>query len=292
MAHTCVYREFSSGGIDRLSAAICTARRTAEGLRTEECKYYSWKFNMIRASKPQKNLVDRLIASLQQDEFVLYAQSIIPLAPQAGERPFQEIFVRFKEEDTKLLPPGTFFPVLEECKLLPYLDRWVVNRLARWVRSAVNIKSDWPIPRNNVNLSEATLIDPALGKYVCKYVDDSYLSNGALGFEIALDSAVAHEASVRKLMAEVRPYGCSLTLSGVDGSKASFSELKDLAPDYIKISSTNVAPAELPEITQKCQAAGIKTIGEHVESSKMLQNLRESRIDFAQGFDISPVVPL
>jgi EAL domain-containing protein (putative c-di-GMP-specific phosphodiesterase class I) len=247
---------------------------------------------MAKGPEPQKSLVDRLIASLQQDEFVLYAQAIMPLAPQNRERPFQEIFVRFKEEDAKLLPPGTFFPVLEECQLLPYLDRWVTNRLARWVRSAVGIKPDWAIPRNNVNLSEATLADPGYGQYVCKYVDDSYLSDGALGFEIALDRAVTHEASVRKLMAEVRPYGCSLTLSGFDGSRASFSELKDLAPDYIKISAANMAPAELPEINQKCQALGIKTIAEHVESIQMLQQLRDSKIDFAQGFDISPVKPL
>ncbi|HWH46526.1 MAG TPA: EAL domain-containing protein, partial [Burkholderiales bacterium] len=92
---------------------------------------------MSSEPKSSRSLADRLMASLQQDEFVLYAQSILPLVPQSGERPFQEIFVRFKEEDAKLLPPGTFFPVLEEAKLLPYLDRWVANRLARWVRSAV-----------------------------------------------------------------------------------------------------------------------------------------------------------
>lgn len=247
---------------------------------------------MARAPEPQKSLVDRLIASLQQDEFVLYAQSIMPLAPQSGERPFQEIFVRFKEEDAKLLPPGTFFPVLEECQLLPYLDRWVANRLARWVRNAVVIKPDWPIPRNNVNLSEATLADPHYGQYVCKYVDDSYLSDGALGFEIAWESAIAHEASLRQLMAVVRPYGCSLTLSGFDGSEASFSVLKALAPNFVKISVTNVTPAKLAEINRKCQALGIKTIAEHVESKQMLQHLRQSKIDFAQGFEISPVQPL
>jgi len=247
---------------------------------------------MAREPGPQKVLVDRLIAALQQDEFVLYAQNIMPLAPQAGQRRFQEIFVRFKEEDTKLLPPGTFFPVLEECKLLPYLDRWVANRLARWVRSAVSIKPNWLIPRNNVNLSDATLSDPGYGEYVRKYVDNSYLSGGALGFEIALDSAIAHEKSLRKLMTEVRPYGCSLTLSGFDGSTASFSELKDLTPNFIKISAASVSLARLSEINRKCQTLRIKTIVEHVESGKMLQYLRQSKIDFAQGFAISPVKPL
>lgn len=247
---------------------------------------------MTRKPELRKSLADRLIASLQQDEFVLYAQSIVPLAPQSRERPFQEIFVRFKEEDAKLLPPGTFFPVLEECQLLPYLDRWVANRLARWVRSAVGVKPDWTIPRNNVNLSEATLADRDYGRYVCKYVDDSYLSDGALGFEIALEIAVANEAALRKLMAEVRPYGCTLTLSGFDGSQASFAVLKALSPNFVKISATNVIPAKLAEIGHKCRALEIKTIAEHVESKQMLQHLRQSKIDFAQGFEISPVKPL
>ncbi len=247
---------------------------------------------MARQPEPQKSLVDRLIASLQQDEFVLYMQAIVPIAPQRGERPFQEIFVRFKEEDAKLLPPGTFFPILEECQLLPYLDRWVANRLARWVRRAVGIKPDWPIPRNNVNLSEATLDDADFGQYVCKYVNNSYLSGGALGFEIALEVAIANEASLRQLMAEVRPFGCTLTISDFDGSDASFLRLKGLTPEFIKISTANVGPSKLSEIARKCHALEIKSIAEHVESKQMLQHLRQSRIDFAQGYEIAPVKPL
>jgi EAL domain-containing protein (putative c-di-GMP-specific phosphodiesterase class I) len=247
---------------------------------------------MARVPEPQKSLVERLIASLQQDEFVLYTQAIVPLAPQRGERPFQEIFVRFKEEDAKLLPPGTFFPILEECHLLPYLDRWVANRLARWVRRALSIKPDWPVPRNNVNLSEATLDDADFGQYVCKYVNDSYLSGGALGFEIALDVAIAHEKSLRQLMAEVRPFGCTLTISDFDGSDATFLRLKGLTPEFIKISAANIAPNKLADVARKCQALGIKTIAEHVESKQTLQHLRQSKIDFAQGFEISPVKQL
>lgn len=167
---------------------------------------------MSNQPEPQKDIADRLMAALQQDEFVLYTQTIVPLDPQREKRPFQEIFVRFKEEDAKLLPPGTFFSVLEECHLLPYLDRWVVNRLARWVRGALGIKSDWPIPCNNVNLSDATLADPDFGRYVCKYVDDSFLSDGALGFEIAFDSAMEHQDSLQHLMAQIRPHGCNLKI--------------------------------------------------------------------------------
>jgi len=247
---------------------------------------------MASKPEPQKSLTDRLIASLQQDEYVLYAQLIIPIAPQNGERPFQEIFIRFKEEDAKLLPPGSFFPILEECHLLPYLDRWVVNQLARWVRGALSNRSNWQVPRSNVNLSAQTLVDPELGKYVRTYVDDSCLSNGALGFEIAWDDAIEHQESLRRLMAELRPHGCSFALTDFDGSEPSFAMLKTFAPHFVKISSAAVNPETLAEINHQCHLLECKTIIEHVENEKLLEHMRLTKVDFGQGFEISPVQPL
>ncbi|MGH8767379.1 MAG: EAL domain-containing protein, partial [Burkholderiales bacterium] len=94
------------------------------------------------------------------------------------------------------------------------------------------------------------------------------------------------------LMAEVRPFGCPLTISDFDGSDASFLRLKGLTPEFIKISAANIGPSKLSELARKCQALEIKTIAEHVESKQTLQHLRQSRIDFAQGYEIAPVKPL
>jgi EAL domain-containing protein (putative c-di-GMP-specific phosphodiesterase class I) len=246
------------------------------------------------ASKPelQKSLTDRLIASLQQDEFVLYAQPIIPIAPQREKRLFQEIFVRFREEDANLLPPGSFLLILAECGLLPYLDRWVVHQMARWVRGALSIKADWRVPRSNVNLSGQTLVDPEFGEYVRRYVDDSYLSNGAIGFEIDWNDAIERQESLRRLMAELRPHGCYFTLADFDGSEPSFAMLKTFAPHFVKISSATVDPATLADINRQCHLLECKTIIEHVENGKVLEHIRLTKVDFAQGFEISPVQPL
>ena len=232
------------------------------------------------------------MSALQRDEFVLYAQSIVPLVAQNDARPFQEIYVRFKEEDAKLLPPGTFFPLLEECGMLPYLDRWVVNRLARWVRSGLKVKPDWKIPHCNVNLSDETIADPTFADYVLKYVDHSYLSGGVLGFDISCDSAIARREPLRRLMARLRPYGGNLTIAGFDGSEAKLKELEAFDPDFIKISAASVDPAKVPEINRMCHGLGATTIAEHVENSRVLEHLRRCKIDFGQGFAISPVEPL
>jgi EAL domain-containing protein (putative c-di-GMP-specific phosphodiesterase class I) len=248
--------------------------------------------NMNPEPETQRDIAGRLMAALQQDEFVLYTQSIVPLVPQADNRAFQEIFVRFKEEDAKLLPPGTFFPVLEECGLLPYLDRWVVNRLARFVRGGLKFLPDWKIPRYNVNLSDETLADPKFGNYVLKYVDNSFLSGGALGFEISCGSAMANRESVRRLMTALRAYGCNLTISGFDGSEELQAELKALAPEFVKISALGVDPARVSEINRMCHAVRARSIAENIENERVLDHLRRCKIDFGQGFKIAPVEAL
>lgn len=50
--------------------------------------------NMNSEPETEKDIADRLISALQQDEFVLYTQSILPLVPQRDDRAFKEIFVR------------------------------------------------------------------------------------------------------------------------------------------------------------------------------------------------------
>src|SRR5215470_3539675 len=52
----------------------------------------------------QKNIADKLIAALKTGGFVLYAQKILALADSGEKRPFQEVLVRFKEEEEKV--PG------------------------------------------------------------------------------------------------------------------------------------------------------------------------------------------
>ena len=240
----------------------------------------------------EKDIANRLMTALQKDEFVLYAQTIVPLGAPQKQRLFQEIFVRFKEEDAMLLPPGTFFPILEEYRLLPYLDRWVVNRLARWVRGALRVKADWQVPSSNVNLSSETLLDADFGAYVRKYAANSFLAKGAIGFEITWDTALKNATWVRRLMGDLRLHGCGFTLSGIDGSAESFAAMSAFTPNFVKMSATSVNPAKMPEIQRRCHLLGGKTIVEHVENDQVLGHLRRLKIDFVQGFQLSPVEPL
>lgn len=240
----------------------------------------------------EQDLAGRLFAAMQDDEFVLHSQAILPLARQSDGRAFNEVYVRFQEEDEKLLPPGMFLPVLEESGMLPLLDRWVINRMARHVRAGLRQDPQWNVPRYIVNLSDETLADEDFLDYVLQYADNSYLSFGVLGFDIPCASAVANLGSLMVLMDELRPHGCSLTVADFESAQDMMSELKVLEPQFVKINANGVDPEALPELHRRCQELGAQTIAEYVEDAKVLDRMRKSKLDFAQGFGLAKVKPL
>jgi len=246
---------------------------------------------MAIEQNPPRSMAERLIRALEKDEFALYAQDIVSLGP-IKERPFQEIFVRFKEEDAKLIPPGDFFGVLEEHGLLPQLDRWVVNCLARWVRTRLSITPEWAVPRSNVNLSRQTLDDPHYVEYVRSYVEGPFLANGAVAFEIGVDNAFDYHEAVKHLITTLQSNASCITLAGFDASDRAIQMLKALGPDFVKIDSSSVGFEELVEVVRICRVFRTKTIVEFVESQDALQRAEKARADFAQGFGIAAVQPL
>jgi EAL domain-containing protein (putative c-di-GMP-specific phosphodiesterase class I) len=255
---------------------------------------------MDQAVAPNQDLTDRLISALRGDEFILYAQPIVPLAPNESARPFQEILIRFQEEEAKLLPPGSFFPILEEYGLMPYVDRWVVGRIAKWVRSALTIKPDWPVPHSSINLSAVTLSGRNFAEYTRKHLQAAALPGGTVSFEVTCDSAGQNVESLLDLMAQLRPAGCGFILARFDGGKEAFALLRRLAPEFVKLSPglvrmLNQGRAGLDRvdaINRECHALGIKTIAEHVESDQTIAQLLGLGVDFGQGFGIQAPRPL
>ena len=245
-------------------------------------------------SAVRKDVTDKLVSALKTGGFVLYSQKIVQLAP-GDARPFQEVLVRFKEEEEKLLPPGTFFPMLQEYRLLPHVDRWVVGRLAAWIQEARAKKPDWPVPANGVNLSEDTLREPRFADFVLKTLQSSNLPEGTLSFELGWDTALLNADPLKNIQARLGPAACRFTLAGFDGSEGSFNFLKVVKPDFVKLTygivrdiGRSLAASEKTEsINRKCRAMGIKTIAEYVESREVLEHLRLIEVDFAQGLVVS-----
>lgn len=248
----------------------------------------------------QQGTKDKFIAALSQDGFILYAQTIRPISPAADRSGFQEILIRYREEEEKLLPPGGFFPILESNGLMTTLDRWVVNRVIKWlVAKRPGGKGPNP-PKCSINLSGDSVADAGFAKFVKERLEPGRVARDRIAFEILEEDANEHAIALGKVIEELGPLGCSFVISGYTGEFFSADMLQALMVNFVKIDNRIVrnlhqhdgSYVTADSIHRMCQDLGIRTIAEFVERPETLRKLEQLGVDYAQGYGIAKPAPL
>lgn len=254
------------------------------------------KFDPVR-----RDIADRLIAALKADEFLLYAQPIKPIGAAGGKPGYQEILVRFAEEEEKLLHPGGFFPILEQHNLMATLDRWVVGSVLRWL--AARQKSS---PANgtaahcSINLSSDSILGNGFVEFVAEQLKASNVPGERILFEISEQDADRHALALDRFILPLKPLGCGFVVTGYTGELVSGEMLQALGVNLLKIDGHIVRRIHEDAqsfdralaIHRSCRDIGVRTIAELVELKKTLDKLREIGVDYAQGYGIARPAPL
>lgn len=229
----------------------------------------------------------RLRTALAKDELTLYCQPIRTLRG-GPTHPIAEVLVRLREEESAMLPPGEFLPVFEHYRMMPELDRWVVRAVvARLARGA-------KVPRFSVNLSGQTLEDPEFPKFVAGELMAARVAPQALLFEVDESDLLAHAPAVGRFAAAVKTIGIGLMADGFGRRAASFTPLKPLAPDFIKIDgsvtrrvlASETASNKVRAITRLAETLDLGTVAECVEDQDVLVRLKALGVGYVQGFGV------
>ena len=242
----------------------------------------------------------KLIRAIEHDEFILFAQKILPLKPLPFDHGCYEILLRLKEEEDNLLPPGGFIPVAERYGLTEKIDRWVIRTVFNWSMLQKRDNPQWDIPMYCVNLSESSVGDLEFARYVRTELQRSGFPASQLCFEIGELDTIAHHKNVAYFIAALKPVGCRFTVDAFGSIKLSFAHLNGLAFDFVKIDGvliqnlfkTPMMMTKLKAIVGVCEKLGIHTIAEFVEDDKTLAALKDAGIDYAQGFGIDRPGPI
>lgn len=251
-------------------------------------------------ASPLDNTAARLIDALNQDRFVLHQQPIVPIRAGTREQAYQEIYVRFQEEEEKLLPPGTFIPVLESCHLMHLLDRWVINRVIKWIHASRRHDPSWSAPCCSINLSNDSLTDPDSARFVIQQSQKGRISGRKLAFEVAEDDARTHADVLAALARELKPVGCAFTVTGYSGALIDVETLQAMRIGRVKldvdvVTSLHSDPQSVRRarhIQDACESRGIETIAEFVERQDTLEHLIGLGVRYAQGYGIGHSKPL
>jgi len=238
--------------------------------------------------------VSRLTEAIKTERLVLYCQDIAPVRPDSGKRHHFEVLVRMMDKAGELVMPGKFLPAAERYNLVLALDRWVIARSFAWYAAS---RQDQVM---SINLSGSSLADDSILGFVKDALARHSVPPSSVCFEITETAAIANLDCAIRFINELRQLGCLFALDDFGSGLSSFSYLRNLPVNYLKIDGSfirgldtdPVNAAMVNAIVQLGKVMGIETIAEFVENETILQLLTEIGVDYAQGYGIARPRPL
>jgi diguanylate cyclase (GGDEF)-like protein len=234
------------------------------------------------ASGPNHKLTwaDRIREAIDHQRIVVYAQPIFDLRRECVAR--EELLVRMLDDNEDVIPPSSFLPTAERLGMITEIDRLVLSKAIELAGRSQPIA---------VNVSGASLSDPRLIADVRAAIADG-LNPAWLDFEITETAAISNMEDARAFGVAVTEMGCGLGLDDFGTGFSSFSYLKELPIQHLKIDVEFIR--ELPSsptdqrlvqaLVQFAKAFGQETVAEGIESTETLSMVRAFEIDYAQGF--------
>ncbi|MFS1701918.1 EAL domain-containing protein [Alteromonas sp. AMM-1] len=235
--------------------------------------------------------------ALDNNGFELFFQPIIDLK-SANQRTHGEVLLRLIGEDGQYISPGVFIPLAEQHGVMNKIDWWVVDNTLRFLQQQPAFCRQ--LDKIAINLSGITLSDEKLLKQIVHQIQCCNIPAEKLCFEITETSAVTNLSSAKWFIDELRALGCRFALDDFGAGMSTFTYLKNLDVDYVKIDGSfvrNMVRDKIDYETVKAinniaQSMGKQTIAEFVVDDATREALIELGIDYGQGFALGYPEPL
>ncbi len=252
--------------------------------------------SMINARAGEMQWVNRIEQALDEDRFELYGQRVEPIGGR-GEKLHIEVLLRLREYDWSLILPDAFLPSAERFQLATRIDRWVLKKTFDSLSAMEEITQLGLIA---INLSGNSISDRAFQKDLLEMIRTATFPAEKLCFELTETAAITNIGEAKLFINAVRALGVKIALDDFGTGASSFSYLKDLPVDFLKIDGhfiTHLLSDKLAYAAVNCfkdvaKIMNIPTVAEFVEREDVRLALEKIGIDMIQGHLIHQPEPL
>lgn len=214
--------------------------------------------------------------------FKILFQPIVDV--QTTEPVHYEVLLRFANDQT-LIPPGAFISTAERFRIMPEIDRHVINMALPYLVRNRSL-------RLAINLSGQSFGEQTLPDFIDAAFKDAGVEPSRVTFEITETALISNMPTAREAMQHLRTAGFGFALDDFGAGFSSFSYLKDFIADYLKIDGKFVRESErdpsnwifVELMNDVAHRLKIKSIAESVEQEPTLEKLRNIGVDLAQGY--------
>ncbi|MDT8452351.1 MAG: EAL domain-containing protein [Gammaproteobacteria bacterium] len=227
----------------------------------------------------------RIQDALKEDRFRLATQKITAI--KNGLTPHYEVLLRMLGKEGEIIAPLAFLPAAERYEMMPVIDRWIISTTFK------NIRRESADDRKiyNINLSGQTLCDNSIVKFIRDQLNHFKIPPDIICFEITETVVISNLGVAIELVNKIKAMGCMFALDDFGCGLSSFSYLKSLPVDYLKIDgefiqnmvTDSTDRAIVVAINDIGHEMGLKTVAEYVESKAIFDLLGDINVDYAQG---------
>jgi diguanylate cyclase (GGDEF)-like protein len=209
-----------------------------------------------------------------------------------------EVLLRMHGADGKVMPAGPIIAAAEKSGRIGLIDRWVLTSTLAWIE-----EHSARLERTHfvcMNLSGASLNDERFVQDTIHILSRHGHVASRLCIEITESVALHDLKNTRRFIDQVRVFGVKVALDDFGAGYTSFSYLKELPADVLKIDGNfivnmNAHPANVAIVEAIVNLAvnlGMKTIAEWAEDCATVRTLAEIGVDYVQGYAVArPMAP-
>ncbi len=234
----------------------------------------------------------RIQSAIVNQHLCLYFQPIVAISHSSNLKEHGEILVRLYGEKNQLILPNSFLPIAERYHQMVEIDRWVIKESLKLINTRLKQQSRGMYV---INLSAHALSNENFLDYVVNHLNQQTFHPSNICFEITENIALADLQRVVAFIVALKNLGCHFSMDDFGGNLSSFSYLKNIPIDYLKINgqlirnlrNDTVDRAMIESINHIAHHMKLETIAEWVEDIQTLQLLEEIGIDYVQGFGLA-----
>ena len=277
---------------DAMSTADRACREAKAGAGADSLVIYEKNAPAFLQHEAELQLVERLASSVALEGLYVEMQPIMSLTAPLDSLNF-EVLLRMRGPDGKLVPTDRLIAAGESSGHMGQIDRWVLSTTLAWMNLHVARLSRTRFVC--MNLSGASLNDETFTRDVFAMLAQNIHIAGHLCLEITESVALHDLENTRRFIDKVRSYGAKVALDDFGAGYTSFSYLKVLSADLLKIDGSfivnmNSHPANIAiveAIVSLARNLGMKTIAEWAEDTATVQTLTEIGVDYVQGYAVA-----
>ena len=280
--------------VDALDRATIAASNAKGDIKH---RIFVYDYDAQFQSEHELRTLTEFMHALKNEEVQFFVQPQVRIP--GGQILGGEALTRWLKSDGTFVPPNDFIPVLEKYGFITDLDKYIWEKVCKWLGERIkNKKNVVPI---SVNVSRIDIFNIDIANYFTELCEKYDINHNLLKIEITESAYAENMNVVDKLVNDLRNRGFMVLMDDFGSGYSSLNMLSTLKISAIKLDAYFLQIEDksyrkginiLESVINMAKTMALPIIVEGVETKNQVDFLHECGVNFVQGYYYYKALPV